>query len=171
MLAKGEFRWASARKKAAIIRSHHRPSQASLPLPLMTSTPNAASARPQERLLTATTIVGFMTVLSRITGLARDVAFAAWFGSGPMMEAFIVAFRIPNLMRRFFAEGAFSQAFVPIVAEYRTHSSHAETRDLVAHVAGTLGVALFVVSAIGVVAAPLLILAFGAGFLGRATGQ
>src|SRR5690349_3880671 len=133
----------------------------------MTLTSNAGSARQQERLLRATTVVSFMTVLSRITGLARDVAFSAWFGSSPVMEAFIVAFRVPNLMRRFFAEGAFSQAFVPVVSEYRTHKSHAETRDLVGHVAGTLGVALFVVSAVGVVAAPLLILAFAPGFVGR----
>jgi putative peptidoglycan lipid II flippase len=133
----------------------------------MTLTGNAGSARPQERLLTSTTIVGFMTVLSRITGLARDVAFSAWFGSSPVMEAFIVAFRVPNLMRRFFAEGAFSQAFVPVISEYRAHKSHAETRELVSHVAGTLGIALFVVSALGVVAAPLLILAFAPGFVGR----
>ena len=133
----------------------------------MTSTTNARRARPQERLLTATTVVGFMTVLSRITGLARDIAFSAWFGSSPIMEAFIVAFRVPNLMRRFFAEGAFSQAFVPVISEYRTHKSHAETRDLIGHTAGTLGVALFVVSAVGVVAAPVLILAFAPGFVGR----
>jgi putative peptidoglycan lipid II flippase len=133
----------------------------------MTSTSNARSARPEGRLLTATTVVSFMTVLSRITGLARDVAFSAWFGSSPIMEAFIVAFRVPNLMRRFFAEGAFSQAFVPVISEYRTHKSHAETRELVSHAAGTLGVALFVVSAAGVVAAPLLILAFAPGFVGR----
>jgi putative peptidoglycan lipid II flippase len=136
----------------------------------MTLTGNAGSARPQERLLTATTVVGFMTVMSRISGLARDVAFSAWFGSTPIMEAFIVAFRVPNLMRRFFAEGAFSQAFVPVISEYRTHKSHAETRALVGHVAGTLGVALFVVSVLGVVAAPLLILAFAPGFL-RQQGQ
>ncbi len=132
----------------------------------MTLTSNAA--RPQERLLTATTVVGVMTVLSRITGLARDVAFSAWFGSSPIMEAFIVAFRIPNLMRRFFAEGAFQQAFVPVVSEYRTHKSHAETRELVGHVAGTLGLVLFVISAVGVVAAPLLILAFAPGFVSKA---
>ena len=72
-----------------------------------------------------------MTLLSRITGLARDIAFSAWFGSGPVMDAFAVAFKIPNLLRRFFAEGAFSQAFVPVISEYRTHRSHAETRELV----------------------------------------
>src|SRR5688500_13430758 len=133
----------------------------------MTLTGNAGSARPQERLLTATTVVGFMTVMSRISGLARDVAFSAWFGSTPIMEAFIVAFRVPNLMRRFFAEGAFSQAFVPVISEYRTHKSHAETRELVGRAAGTLGVALFAVTAVGVVAAPALILLFAPGFGGE----
>jgi putative peptidoglycan lipid II flippase len=107
-----------------------------------------------------------MTLLSRVTGLARDIAFSAWFGSGPFMDAFTVAFKIPNLMRRFFAEGAFSQAFVPVISEYRTHKSHAETRELVGYAAGTLGVALLVVSALGVVAAPLLVLAFAPGFAG-----
>lgn len=133
----------------------------------MTATSNAGSARPQERLLTATTVVGFMTVLSRITGLARDVAFSAWFGATPIMEAFIVAFRVPNLLRRFFAEGAFQQAFVPVVSEYRAHRTHAETRELVSYGAGTLGVVLFAVSAVGVVAAPLLILAFAPGFVSK----
>jgi putative peptidoglycan lipid II flippase len=133
----------------------------------MTSTSKAGNSSAPERLLTATTVVGFMTTLSRITGLARDIAFSAWFGSSPIMEAFIVAFRIPNLMRRFFAEGAFSQAFVPVISEYRTQKSDAETRELVSHVAGTLGIALFVVSAVGVVAAPLLVLAFAPGFVGR----
>jgi putative peptidoglycan lipid II flippase len=129
---------------------------------------NADRARaPDERLFAATSVVGSMTLLSRITGLARDVAFSAWFGSGPVMDAFTVAFKIPNLMRRFFAEGAFSQAFVPVISEYRLHRSHAETRELISHVAGTLGVGLFVVTAIGVIAAPLLILLFAPGFAGE----
>ncbi len=119
-----------------------------------------------QRLLTATSVVGVMTLLSRVTGLARDVAFSAWFGSGPLMDAFAVAFKIPNLLRRFFAEGAFSQAFVPVIAEYRTTRNHAETRELVARVAGTLGLWLLVVSAVGVVAAPALILVFAPGFGG-----
>src|SRR5688572_9543478 len=119
-----------------------------------------------ERLFTATSIVGFMTLLSRITGLALDIAFSAWFGSGPVMDAFTVAFKIPNLMRRFFAEGAFSQAFVPVISEYRTHKSHAETRELISHVAGTLGLGLFAVTALGVLAAPLIILVFAPGFAG-----
>jgi putative peptidoglycan lipid II flippase len=131
----------------------------------MTSRP--ASDHPHhtaQRLLTATSVVSGMTLLSRITGLARDVAFSAWFGSGPLMDAFIVAFKIPNLLRRFFAEGAFSQAFVPVIAEYRATRNHAETRELVARTAGTLGLWLLVVSAVGVLAAPVLVLAFAPGF-------
>ncbi|MEO8464321.1 MAG: murein biosynthesis integral membrane protein MurJ [Gammaproteobacteria bacterium] len=121
---------------------------------------------PPDRLLTTTSVVGFMTLLSRVTGLARDIAFSSWFGSGVVMDAFTVAFKIPNLMRRFFAEGAFSQAFVPVISEYRTHRSQAETRDLVDRVAGTLGLTLLVVTVVGVIAAPLLILAFAPGFRG-----
>jgi putative peptidoglycan lipid II flippase len=119
-----------------------------------------------DRLLKATSVVGFMTLLSRVTGLARDVAFSSWFGSGIVMDAFTVAFKIPNMLRRFFAEGAFSQAFVPVIAEYRSQRSFAETRELLDRMAGTLGAALFVITAIGVVAAPVLILAFAPGFHG-----
>jgi putative peptidoglycan lipid II flippase len=121
---------------------------------------------PPDRLLTTTSVVGFMTLLSRVTGLARDIAFSSWFGSGIVMDAFTVAFKVPNLLRRFFAEGAFSQAFVPVISEYRTHRSQAETRELVDRVAGTLGLALFVVTLVGVIAAPLLILGFAPGFRG-----
>ena len=89
-----------------------------------------------------------------MTGLARDIAFSNWFGAGVVMDAFVVAFRIPNLLRRFFGEGAFSQAFVPVISEYRTMRSFAETRELVDRVAGTLGLVLFAVTVVGVVAAP-----------------
>ena len=131
----------------------------------MTTTPESEPTHEYgAHLLSATSVVGAHTVLSRITGLARDMALSWWFGAGPVMDAFAVAFRIPNLLRRFFAEGAFSQAFVPVISEYRTRSSHAETRELVARVAGTLGVALFAVSAIGVVAAPVLVFVFAPGF-------
>ncbi len=82
------------------------------------------------------------------------------------MDAFLVAFKIPNFLRRLFAEGAFSQGFVPVISEYRHKRTHEETQELVAGVAGTLGAVLFVVTVIGVVAAPLLILAFAPGFKG-----
>jgi putative peptidoglycan lipid II flippase len=119
---------------------------------------------PQDRLFASTSIVGVMTLLSRITGLARDIVFSAWLGSGLVMDAFTVAFKIPNLLRRLFAEGAFAQAFVPVIAEYRAQRSRDESRELVARAAGTLGVILFAVSAAGVVAAPVLIFVFAPGF-------
>jgi putative peptidoglycan lipid II flippase len=117
------------------------------------------------RLLKSTSVVGSMTLLSRITGLARDIAFSHWFGAGIVMDAFFVAFKVPNLLRRFFAEGAFSQAFVPVIAEYRATRSWAEARDLIDRASGTLGVMLFAITAIGVVAAPLLIMVFAPGFI------
>ncbi len=119
-----------------------------------------------DRLLTATSVVGAMTLLSRLTGLARDIALSTWFGAGPVMDAFAVAFRIPNLLRRFFAEGAFSQAFVPVISEYRATRTHAETRDLLDRVTGTLGLVLFGVTLLGVLGAPLLIALFAPGFVG-----
>jgi putative peptidoglycan lipid II flippase len=137
----------------------------------MTSTEGSTHSRTHWRLLKAASVVGALTLLSRVTGLARDIAFSAWFGSGFVMDAFAVAFKIPNLLRRFFAEGAFSQAFVPVIAEYRTRRGPAETRELVDRATGTLAFGLFLVTAIGVVAAPALILAFAPGFRGGADGR
>jgi putative peptidoglycan lipid II flippase len=121
-----------------------------------------------DRLLKSTSTVSALTVLSRITGLARDVGFSHWFGAGVLMDAFFVAFKIPNLLRRFFAEGAFSQAFVPVISEYRSTRSTAETKALVDRVGGTLALVLFAVTAAGVVAAPLVIAVFAPGFVADA---
>ncbi|HEY5623517.1 MAG TPA: murein biosynthesis integral membrane protein MurJ [Gammaproteobacteria bacterium] len=117
-------------------------------------------------LLKSTSVVGSMTILSRISGLARDIGFAHWFGASIVMDAFFVAFKIPNLLRRFFAEGAFSQAFVPVIAEYRANCSGPETRELLDRVTGTLGAVVFLITAAGVAAAPILIMIFAPGFLG-----
>ncbi len=114
----------------------------------------------------STTLVGGLTLLSRITGLVREMVYAQFFGASALMDAFLVAFKIPNFLRRLFAEGAFSQGFVPVISEYRHKRSHEETRELVAGVAGTLGAVLFVVTVVGVVAAPILILLFAPGFRG-----
>lgn len=114
-------------------------------------------------LRTLATVSG-MTLVSRILGFVRDVLIARIFGAGIATDAFFVAFRIPNLLRRIFAEGAFSQAFVPILAEYKNSRTPAETQDLVDHVATLLGIALFVVTLIGVIAAPLLIYVSAPGF-------
>ena len=108
--------------------------------------------------------VSGMTLLSRILGFVRDFVIARTFGAGLMTDAFFVAFRLPNLLRRLFAEGAFSQAFVPILAEYRNRRGESETRSLVDRVASMLFLILIVVSALGMVAAPLLVAVTAPGF-------
>jgi len=116
-------------------------------------------------LLRSTAVVGSMTLLSRVLGLLRDVIFARFFGAGLLMDAFFVAFKIPNIFRRFFAEGAFSQSFVPVFAEYDETRTQAEVKELADRVAGTLGLILLVFTVIGVVAAPVLISVAGMGWL------
>ncbi|HWM29087.1 MAG TPA: lipid II flippase MurJ, partial [Woeseiaceae bacterium] len=119
------------------------------------------------RLLQSTSVVSGMTLVSRVLGLVRDVVFARYFGATIVMDAFIVANRIPNMLRRFFAEGAFSQGFVPVMAQYRERNDHMQARILLDSVAGTLGLVLFVITLIGVVAAPLLVLIVAPGFVGE----
>ena len=115
-------------------------------------------------LLRSTGVVGSMTLVSRVLGFVRDVLQAALFGAGAAMDAFFIAFRIPNLFRRLFAEGAFSQAFVPVLSETRRTQSAEEVRDLVGVVSGTLGGVLLVLTAACVIGAPLLIGLFAPGF-------
>ncbi|MCH9696155.1 MAG: murein biosynthesis integral membrane protein MurJ [Gammaproteobacteria bacterium] len=112
-----------------------------------------------------TSIVSGMTLLSRILGLVRDVVFARYFGAGLIMDAFLVAQRIPNMLRRFFAEGAFSAGFVPIMARYKEQHSDEETQQYVDAMAGTFATVLFVVTALGVIGAPLLVLIVAPGFV------
>ncbi|MDH3647913.1 MAG: murein biosynthesis integral membrane protein MurJ [Gammaproteobacteria bacterium] len=119
-------------------------------------------------MLRSTYVVGGMTLVSRVTGFVRDIVFARAFGAGMGMDAFVIAFQIPNFLRRLFGEGAFSQAFVPVFSEYHSERSRADVRELAAHVAGTLGVVLFVITLVGVIASPLLILLFSAGFADNA---
>ncbi len=118
-------------------------------------------------LLKAAASVSAMTFVSRITGLAREIIGFNLFGASAAMDAFQVAWRIPNLLRRLFAEGAFSQAFVPVFAEYRASKSHIETQALADRVASLLAAALFLVTLVGVIAAPLLVLATASGFSGN----
>lgn len=110
-----------------------------------------------------------MTLLSRLLGFLRDVAFAVLFGAGAGMDAFLVAFKIPNFMRRLFAEGAFAQSFVPVLSETKSRDGQDEVKALVDVVAGTLGLILLGITVVGVIAAPLLILMFAPGFLGTDT--
>jgi len=105
-----------------------------------------------------------MTLLSRITGLLRETLKATIFGAGLQMDAFEAAFRLPNLLRRLFAEGAFSQAFVPILAEYRRKRGDVATRKLVGDVATLLAVILIALSIVGSLAAPWLVYLLAGGF-------
>ena len=112
----------------------------------------------------STSVVGLTTLISRVTGLLRDMVYSQAFGASAMMDAFLVAYKIPNFLRRLFAEGAFSQSFVPVISEYKVTRSQEEVRTLIAGVAGTLSALLFVVTVTGVIAAPLIILLFAPGF-------
>jgi len=120
-------------------------------------------------LIKSTAVTGGMTLLSRISGLARDVIFARLIGAGAGIaaDAFYVAFRIPNTLRRLSGEGAFSQAFVPVFTELKAHSDPAELRAFLDRLTGIFGLILFVITLIGVIAAPILILALAPGFSGE----
>ena len=115
-------------------------------------------------LLRALVTVSGMTLLSRILGFVRDFVIARTFGAGLATDAFFVAFKLPNLLRRMFAEGAFSQAFVPILGEYKNKRGDQETLLLIDHVTSILALVLFAVTAIGVAAAPLLVWISAPGF-------
>jgi putative peptidoglycan lipid II flippase len=116
-------------------------------------------------LLKALSTVSALTLLSRITGLVRESLKAVGFGAGLQMDAFEAAFRLPNILRRLFAEGAFSQAFVPILAEYRRARGEDATRDLVDRVATLLAVLLVAISVLGIFAAPWLVYLLAGGFV------
>lgn len=106
-----------------------------------------------------------MTMFSRVLGFARDALVARIFGAGVATDAFFVAFKLPNLLRRIFAEGAFSQAFVPILAEYKSQQGEEATRTFVAYVSGMLTLVLALVTVLGMIAAPWVIWATSPGFL------
>ena len=115
-------------------------------------------------LLRSGMVVSAMTMLSRVLGLARDVTIAALFGAGSGADAFFVAFKIPNFLRRLFAEGAFNQAFVPVLSEYASRRAREEVRELLDAVAGSLAVVLALMTALAIVLAPWLALIFAPGF-------
>jgi putative peptidoglycan lipid II flippase len=117
------------------------------------------------KLLKSIATVGSATILSRVLGFIRDVVLARAFGASGQTDAFFLAFKIPNFMRRLFAEGSFSLAFVPVLSEYRAKGDHAALRDLVDHVAGTLTAVLLTLTAIGVLLAPAVLAIFAPGWL------
>jgi len=116
------------------------------------------------RLWRSTFIVSAMTLLSRIAGLVRDMVFMNLFGAGKLMDAFLVAFKIPNFLRRLFAEGAFSQAFVPVLSDVRAQRGDAAVRQLIDHVAGSLTLIIGSISAVAIVFSPAIIFVFAPGF-------
>ncbi len=118
----------------------------------------------RQSLLRSTSLVSLMTFLSRMMGFLRDMVIANLFGAEAGMDAFLVAFRIPNFMRRLFAEGAFAQAFVPVLAEYQKTRTMSEVRDFLARVTGSLSVVLTLVTIVGVIGAPYIIDLFAPGF-------
>lgn len=114
-------------------------------------------------LFKSASIVSLLTLVSRITGLVRELLIASTFGASALTDAFNVAFRIPNLFRRFFAEGAFSQAFVPVLAASKAQQGEDATQVLIDRVATVLVGVLLLISVMGVVGAPALVWAMASG--------
>lgn len=112
----------------------------------------------------SSSIVTVMTFLSRILGLARDFIIARYFGANDLSDAFLVAFRIPNFFRRLFAEGAFSQAFIPILADAKASQSDEEVQTVINHIATKLLSILMIITLVGVILAPVVIFLFAWGF-------
>ena len=127
------------------------------------SAPGSVSGR---GLFRSSAVVSAMTMISRVLGLARDMVFARVIGADGLADAFFVAFKIPNFLRRLFAEGAFSQAFVPVLSEYRQQGSHAAVRALIARVSAALGSVLLILTILAVTGAPVVTAVFAPGFLG-----
>ncbi|WP_016857629.1 murein biosynthesis integral membrane protein MurJ [Candidatus Williamhamiltonella defendens] len=115
-------------------------------------------------LLKSLATVSSMTFFSRILGFTRDAIVAKTFGAGVATDAFFIAFKLPNLLRRIFAEGAFSQAFVPILAEYKNQKGEEATRTFVAYISGLLSLVLIVITALGILVAPWIIYVTAPGF-------
>src|SRR5688572_16941878 len=118
-------------------------------------------------LLRTLAAVSSLTMVSRVLGYVRDFFIARVFGAGLLTDAFFVAFKIPNLLRRLFAEGAFSQAFVPILAEHKNRKTPEETRSLIDSISTVLLLALVAAAALGVAAAPLIVYLTAPGFAGE----
>ena len=109
-------------------------------------------------------VVSLMTLISRVLGLVRDVVVASFLGAGAAADVFFFANKIPNFLRRLFAEGAFAQAFVPVLTEVKSENDEATMQDFVAKVSGTLGAIVFVTAILGVVFSPVLAALFGGGW-------
>lgn len=116
-------------------------------------------------LFKSTACIAIITIVSRILGFARDTLFAQWFGATPYLGAFLVAFRIPNLGRRLFAEGAFAQVFVPLITSAQHNQTQTQQKKLIGNIAGTLLLVVFAITFISIIASPLWIKVIAPGFL------
>lgn len=117
-----------------------------------------------KKLLKAGFVVSIMTLISRILGLVRDVVIANLMGAGAAADVFFFANKIPNFLRRLFAEGAFAQAFIPVLTEVKANNDDEELRNFVAKVSGTLGAIVFMTAIVGVLLSPVLAALFGTGW-------
>lgn len=122
------------------------------------------------QLLKSTVLVGAMTFISRILGFIRDMVIAHYFGANLGLDAYVVAQKIPNFLRRLFAEGAFSQAFVPTLSQYKARETHEAVQQFVNRVSGCLFLALLVVTLLGMLLAPVFIFLFAPGFATHGEG-
>ncbi len=122
-----------------------------------------------KQLAKSTSLVGSMTLISRIVGFVRDMLVAQYFGAGAQYDAFLVAFKLPNFFRSLLAEGAFSQSFVPLLSEYRDKKSPEETKHYINACAGSLAFVVSIVTILGILGAPYLVRAFAPGF--EASGE
>lgn len=129
----------------------------------MTTTTQSPKVR-GNGLLRSSMVVSVMTLLSRVLGMVRDIIIARYFGSNSAADAFFVAFKIPNFLRRLFAEGAFAQAFVPVLSEYRTKRALEDVKLLVDRTMGMLSLVLAGITAFGVLFAPYIVMVFAPGF-------
>lgn len=116
-------------------------------------------------LFKSTAVVSSMTMVSRVFGLLRDMVFTRYFGADAGTDAFLVAFKIPNFLRRLFAEGSFSQAFVPVLTSVKSEEGDEAVSELVRNTLGTLAGVLFIISLIGATATPILVMIFAPGFI------
>ena len=117
-----------------------------------------------KKLLKSGVLVSALTLVSRILGLVRDMIVAGVLGAGAVSDVFLFANRIPNFLRRLFAEGAFSKAFVPVLAEYNAENDLDKTREFVAKVSGSLGMIVTLVTLVAMVASPVVAALFGTGW-------
>jgi putative peptidoglycan lipid II flippase len=118
-----------------------------------------------KQLLKSGLIVSVMTLLSRVLGLVRDIVMTNILGASWAADVFLVAQKIPNFLRRLFAEGAFSQAFIPVLSEYQSNKTTQEVKRLISETSGTLSLILLVVAIVGVIGSPVLVAMFGPGFI------